>query len=191
MQAEVVVAIVAACGSLVVAGLSLASSLMTGRSQARSQESLESFKANLARQEAAAKRRNDDKQAQLDALQTSIRAIQEFRDHLQLALTSADDGLRLPSALKQLEERRERIFVCYQESLAILGQEEKFLLHKAKNQALSADQIAHLAWKDLELTSKMEPSQRLELLEIRAELGDVLDKLRDIRSDTFMELVRG
>src|ERR1044072_9788874 len=114
MQAEVVVAIVAACGSLVVAGLSLASSLMTGRSQARSQESLESFKANLARQEAAAKRRNDDKQAQLDALQTSIRAIQEFIDHLQLALTAADDGLRLVPALKQLEERRERIFVCYQ-----------------------------------------------------------------------------
>src|ERR1051326_7433198 len=115
MDTTVIIALTSAIASLLVALISLITALITNRNSLRTAVSLERLKHTLARSNRAFEMGDSELGSSLEALKLAMRAIQKFKDEIQLIIFAYGASLDSVEALERLEAARQHIFQIYEE----------------------------------------------------------------------------
>src|SRR5689334_19315226 len=136
MTTEVLIAIIASAASLLVAFVSLISSIITSRQSSRSTEIVESLRFRLEKRKSTEVMGDEYLKQNIKSLDVLIQAIQQMKDIVQLILNATDSSLDSKSAQKSISEAREQLFKSYQEQSPNLDESGNKGAHEAKNIAL-------------------------------------------------------
>ncbi len=180
---EIKLAIIAAAGSLLVAFVSLATSLLSNKQSKKTQESIERLRFDLSKEESREKIIEDDKVTTLAALGSAIQHMAEVKDVLQLILTAPRRSLDSKSALEKMAAARAGLFSCYEGQCSVLSGREQSLVHKAKNIALVMDTNLKKYAGRKRYVAAFTNDQKDELLGLRQSLTEIQDLLRDSRTN--------
>lgn len=109
-----------------------------------------------------------------------------MKDVLQLILRANDQSMDSESARKGVSDRRNQIFMLYEEQLPNLGENEASIAHRAKNNALEIEMYIIETLKHTCYASEMHEECRQQLLGYRNELTDTQQLLRDIKATVLI-----
>ena len=187
MDAKILATIVTGGFALVVAVFSLLTSIITNRSSGKVTRKVEAMKQEFARAESKGLLMDKEISSSLDSLKKSLHAIQNFKDELQLILSSVSGSLDIETAFQLVDSARAKLFSTYEESYAHLNESEAMACHRAKNITLRiAEQIKRFFEQSCNSVD-MSTEQREILLRFRNELTDCQQLLRDSRTDRLVE----
>lgn len=179
MSSEILIAIIMAVASLLVAVVSLITSLMSNRQNARQLKELETLRFELANKQAAQKISDDYLLKDLEAVDAIIQAIQRLKDMLQLVLNARGENLDSVSTLEDITKIRQHIFERYEASLPGLKDSDARCAHRAKNQALVIETKLREYLHKTSYVSELSEKQKQAILDLRNSLTDSQDQLRD------------
>ena len=182
------VAFITAVSSLSVAFIGLVTSILSQRKSARAQKEIEELKFKLSRNSFHDEIRSKHLIDNTKALQASIRVIQEIKDELQLIITSEDDSFESSLALERFTILREKVFLLYEKSIAILKDDDIKVFHRAKNQTRQLELLLNSRLKIGHYTSCLLKEDRAQLAKMRFELTDMQNVLRDARETNIFML---
>jgi hypothetical protein len=191
MSTEVKIAIITSIASLLVAIVSLISSIINSRQSTQSAQMVETLKFELSEKKSRQAIRDKYLDRAVESLDALIRAIQRYKDIVQLILTATGESMDTESAMKSISTFRTAIFECYEEQLPELEDWEKEGAHKAKNVALT---IERRLQEDLEGTyyvSVLSEEQKRVLEDLRNNLTDTQNVLRDSRTIRLVKWIQG
>jgi hypothetical protein len=165
MDKSLLVALVAAATSTLVAIVGLIAATMTNR-RSKTDEFAD---AALS--------------ATLEALKQGMRAIQNLKDEIQLILSSIEDSLDSQEAVSRLDKARDSLADTFGENHPHLDKIEALALHTAKGAAFSVSGVVQAGLRGKMYASDIPASARTKLLELRSQLTDQQNVLRDSRTD--------
>ena len=180
---ELTLAIIASVTSFVVAVISLLTALLSSRQSSRSEQMLEKFRDDLEHERATEAMSDQHLNDNLKALQANIETIQRIKDEIQLVLSAVESSLDTKSAIEYVRAAREALFDCYEKNLADLSDSDAKACHRAKNYALQVENTLQSGLNQCANASDLSDSCRQRLLELRVQLTDLQQVLRDSRSD--------
>ena len=183
MSNELVLALVASGTSLVVAIVGLIASLITIRQTTRADRDIETLKHDFSRALASDALADGEFSQSTKALQLAIQAIQLVKDEIAITLSKIAERLDRDATLKRVGTARQGLFECHEQSMAFLSVEEERVLHQAKNTALAVERLVEEELLQNESGSGISPSGAEQLVELRLQLTDLQQMLRDYRSD--------
>ncbi len=186
MSNELALALVASGTSLVVAIVGLIASLITIRQSTRADRDIEALKHELARKQAAGAMADGEFNQSTKALQVAIQSIQLVKDEIALALSEIAVRLDRDATLKRMGAARQGLFECHEQHMAFLNAQEERLLHQAKNSALAVERLVEEELLQTEIGSGISPGGVERLMELRLQLTDLQQQLRDHRSDRLV-----
>lgn len=164
MSNEILAAIIASVAALIVAIISLVSSLK-----------LQALKSSrLLSDQHLAKN--------CEALDCLIIEIQKMKDIVLLILKAEDKSFDSKNAIIDITENRKNLFLCYQNYLPHLNKHEAATAHKAKNLTLSIEKAIRESLVDKLYVSEIDNGQKSFFIESRVELTDIQNILRDSKT---------
>jgi len=183
MKLEIVIVLITSATSFVVAIIGLAAAILSNIQSKRSEKELEMIRFQLDIQKTSFSLRKNELEKRIKSLNSLISSIQKFKDCLQVILheSSLDNEYILKSIIKV----RLELFRCYEDEMPYLTKEELKASHSAKNLALTIEQeITKLLKKKLK--GSFSDKNRSSLLELRNQLTDCQNLLRDTRTEAFI-----
>lgn len=183
MSTELVLALVASGTSLVVAVVGLIASFITIRQTTRADRDIEALKHVLSRKLASDALADGEFSQSTKALQLAIQAVQLVKDEIAIALSEIAVRLDKDATLKRVGAARQGLFECHEQSMAFLSAQEERILHQAKNTALAVERLVEEELLQNEIGSGISPGGIEQLVELRLQLSDFQQILRDHRSD--------
>lgn len=189
MSKEVVVALIAAGGAVVVSVLAFLGSLATMKSNARLQKSLEADKARAAQALLALSLGDKEFVATQDALHRAVSSIQRLKDEIQLLLNSVSGSMPIASLEKRLSEQVDELMKTYEDCSVHFNKEEDRAVHDAKNLSLRWSQLVATTPIAYSEDGQLSAELSSQLLRIREDLSEAQQKLRDSRSLRFEQRV--
>lgn len=190
MNIELYVAYIAACTSVLVAVVGLITSIITKRQATRSEKLIETLRHELSQKETTVALTDKHLSEALTSLQLAITAIQSVKDEIQLILASIETSLDSDTAIKRITSARERLFACFESELANLNKKEDGAFHKAKNHSLIIENFIRKVLNDKPYTSQLSKEEKRHLLDLRNDLTDLQQILRDSRAGRLIERIR-
>lgn len=177
MDEKILLALIVAGTSVVVAFVSLCASLLTSRNASRSARFIEELRADLQTSSSARQVADTELKTTLQSLKGSMTAIQIVKDEIQLALAASSDDADREECLRRLRIAKDNLFKAYQDNHPNLTREESAALHKAKNAVADLDRqfVSEAAYAALYAT--------------RERLSDLQDLLRDSLATRLIERV--
>ncbi|MFH0735866.1 MAG: hypothetical protein V1773_15245 [bacterium] len=172
MQTEILVAIVAAVGSLILGVINSIISYL---------KIIKPIKAEKEIEYRIAKEKERDKliferfDKSCQAVKIAIVQIQEVKDILQLIVDNKDGCLLFDNVLNELIKIRGNIFTTYEKLLPDLEKEDSKFYHNVKNSIYHLEQYI----KELKNFSNLEPAVLSTIQEFRINLSEEQNKLRD------------
>ena len=191
METKVLLAIIAGVFSLLVALISLASSIISNRSTIRTTKALEQLKHSLAYQTRATEIADNELLSTLDVLMAAMQAIQKTKDETLLILNAFSDSLFVKDALSLIQDARKGLFAAYEKDHGRLSPTEQLSFHAAKNTALNIENALIADLKSKEYASQMSKETELKLSELRNRLTECQQLLRDSRTDRILKRTLG
>lgn len=188
MSKELIIALAASVTSLIVAVISLISTVINNRHATNSTKELEILKKELARQTIRDNLQDSQLSNSIQSLKDAIQAIQMLKDELQLILQATESSLDTPSAVDYIRSARNNLFKCFESNLGNLGQLESKVFHKSKAIAIEIETIIVNGLKYHENASLLSTEDRKSLVEHRLALTEVQQMLRDCRDNLFCEM---
>ena len=189
MDTEVMIAVITASVSLIVALVSLISTIISNRQNRKTAAGIESLKYEFTNRRETKELSDKYLNKSIESLGCLIQAIQRVKDILQLIVSAPDDSLDSETAMGLISEARESLFTCYEDHLAHLGNESSEYAHKAKNRTLTVEQHIRLWLKDESITSALSDEEKDTLRESRLFLSDMQNVLRDKRTGIMYERI--
>jgi hypothetical protein len=186
METSVVVALVSGAISLVVAGGSLVASWITSRTSAKNSRGLEGLKYSFAESTKAQEIADREFLAALDATKESMQAIQQMKEETQLLLSAIDTSLGSDEAVARMSDAREALMVGYKNHHPILSETEAQALHRAKELARVAEELARKALSSHRYASELDAQTRQVLADVREQLTEQQNLLRDSRMERLV-----
>lgn len=186
MSNELTLALVASGTSLVVAIVGLIASLITIRHSTRASRAIELLKHELARKQASDALADGEFTQSTKALQVAIQSIQQVKDEIALALSEIAVRRDKDATLKRMGAARQGLFECHEQQMAFLNAHEERILHQAKNSALAVERLVEEELLLTEVGSGISPGGAERLMELRLQLTDLQQQLRDHRSDRLV-----
>jgi hypothetical protein len=110
-----------------------------------------------------------------------------MKDIVQLILSAIETSLDADIAIQEVTDAREQLFNSYEKHLACLNDEEALAFHNAKNQALKIESFLKLNLDDKTDVSLLTLEQKRHLYELRTELTDTQNLLRDSRTERLIQ----
>ena len=187
MNTQVLIAMTASISSLIVAMISLINSVISNRQSARSTRMIEALRFELEVRKSTQRMSDDYLLQSLESLSILIQAIQRTKDVLQVIISDVDSSVDSESAIEDIVEAREQLFKCFGEQLPNLREGEAHGAHAAKNKALDIETLLRKDLQGKSFASEWSASQKLALLELRNDLTDAQNLLRDSRSAQMMK----
>lgn len=184
---QLTIALITSATSLIVAFLGIIVSLVNSRNSARATKEVERLKFDLAK--SAAKNAISDAHfnESVKALQVAIQSIQILKDQIQIILNASARIFNPQILVQDISDARTRMFSSYEEQMVNLGEEEGKLFHKAKNTSFHIEQIVKEALIRDGNSFKLVDKEKTKLKDIRAELTEIQQILRDKRAGKVME----
>ncbi|HEY2289786.1 MAG TPA: hypothetical protein VGM86_03700, partial [Thermoanaerobaculia bacterium] len=139
MNEKILLAMIAAAASAIVAFVSLCTSFLTSRNSSRSARSIEELKADLQASSSARQITDTELKDSLQSLKGSMKAIQIVKDEIQLALAASSDNADREECQRRLKVAKDNLFKAYQDNHPNLTRAESVALHKAKNAVADLD----------------------------------------------------
>lgn len=189
MDIEVIIAIIASITALVVAVVGLVTAIINNKHSARTAKSIEELRFEFSQTQARDTLSNTHLDEVLGALVSAIQAIQLVKDEIQMILSAPEDSLDASSAIHRIERAREKIFACYEEKGAILSEWETVMVHRAKNISLSVEYHMKEGLRNKDSASLLPEGKYRKIFELRAELTDIQQSLRDSRTDRLLRRI--
>jgi len=186
VSTELIIALIAAGTSVLVAIISLIVSVISNRQSARSSKEIEKLKYDFSRASALETLNDSQLSESLKALQLAIKSIQRVKDEMQVVLSASEMPTELKSLMEGIRSAREQMFACYEEQMATLDNDDARIVHKAKNTSL---QVEALIKRSLPTNAKQItlPEELHEpLLTLRMNLTELQQSLRDSKADKLM-----
>jgi len=183
MPKEVIVALIAAFGSLAVSVIALTTAWFTARYNGRLQRQLEVQKATIANEALATAIADKELHAGLDALQRGVASIQALKDEIQLVLSSVAGSLPAESLVKRVIERRDTLMRTYEECSAVLLRQDDRAMHQAKNLGFALSHFVETGPPAYADTGVLSAQYAGQLSRIRDGLSEAQQVLRDSRSE--------
>ena len=185
---EVKTAIITAGVSLVVALLSAITALINGRVSSRTSKSLELLKYTLAIDARQAELSSSETVEALASLRLSMQAIQRLKDEIQLITNATETSLSAKEALDRVRDSAHAVLETYQQKHPYLESDEALVLHRAKNTAFSVQNILTNGLHGKKYASQLAPEIVKALQELRTDLTESQNLLRDLKTDRFVHL---
>ena len=186
MSNELALALVASGTSLVVAVVGLIASLVTIRHSTRASRAIELLKHELARKQASDVLADGEFAQSTKALQIAIQSIQQVKDEVALALSEIAVRRDKDATLRRMGAARQGLFECHEQQMAFLSAHEERVLHQAKNVALAVERLLEEELLQTEIGSSISPDGAGRLMELRLQLTDLQQQLRDHRADRLV-----
>ncbi|MFA6029149.1 MAG: hypothetical protein WC969_04760 [Elusimicrobiota bacterium] len=187
MDSKVLIAIVTSGVSIIVAGISLVASIINTKQMGRSNLEVEKLRHELSKQERREAAADAHADASLTSLQSAIRAIQIFKDEMQVILAAVEKSLDSETAISHVLQAREKVFSLYEEVLPNLEKQDADIFHGAKNRCLSVQNLLQKRLKEMRFVSELSNDDRQQLYEYRSLLTDAQQTLRDSRADKLAQ----
>lgn len=182
MKTEILIVIIASTASLIVALISLITSIVTNR------HSLKMMKVNN-RFKFISKLDNNSLEKKFSSLDSIICLIQEMKDQMQLIVADSNESIDSVSAIKEIEKCREKMFNCYENNLPNLSDEERQYAHTTKNQIHGIEIFIKKSLKGRRFASEIDTDSKKQLQEQRSELTEYQDLIRDVKMTLFTNLI--
>jgi len=167
METTLVVSVVAAATSVIVA-------VVSGLMSRRTARSLEELKVEVGTRQAARERRDDESRAVIGHLQKLIASVQNVKDAALLVHDVASETADLTSIKRTLEDAVRALANSFSDAAAHLSDEELSAAHTAKE----------VAWR-LQFSANLKSIDRLDAM--RTELSTLQTQLRQLRIQRLTE----
>ncbi|HXO67958.1 MAG TPA: hypothetical protein VN838_03255 [Bradyrhizobium sp.] len=186
-----IVALVAACASLLVATIGLAATIVANRRSNKNAATIENLKHSLLEASKAREIEDSHLSQSVEGLAQGMQAIQNLKDEILLILGSIEDSLPSAMALQRVESAREILFDSFEKNHPALNRTEEIALHKAKNLAHAIQQLLIAELHNMSFSSELSPDARSRLTEFRLGLTESQNVLRDSRNERILRRVIG
>jgi len=191
MARSVIVALVTAGASLLVAIVSLFTAIITSRFSSRTSASIELLRQSLAESSKAKDFADAELLAAVAALRHAMQAVQNVKDEIQLIDASIEDSLESAEAISRIRKARDSLSEIFEAEHPYFNLTEHAALHRAKAISVEAYSVLHKGLRDQKHASLLIPEARQWLGELRFELTDVQSLLRDSRDDRILRRTLG
>lgn len=191
MDKSLIVALVAACASLLVATIGLAATIVANRRSNKNAATIENLKHSLLEASKAREIEDSHLSQSVEGLAQGMQAIQNLKDEILLILGSIEDSLPSAMALQRVESAREILFDSFEKNHPALNRTEEIALHKAKNLAHAIQQLLIAELHNMSFSSELSPDARSRLTEFRLGLTESQNVLRDSRNERILRRVIG
>ncbi len=188
METKIIIALITACGAFLVSIISLLTAIINNRANTKAAHAIELIKQSFEQGSYARELINNEDRSSLDALKNALISIQKFKNELQLILSAIGSGLLSEVALDRISLVREELFKIYENYHSNLNDLEKKSLHTSKGIGL---EIQETLFNDLNAkknASELSSENRLKVIELRNELSEQQQSLRDSRIDRVIQL---
>ncbi len=191
MEVKIMIAMIAGATSLFVAVLSLLATLISSRSSRKATENLEGFKQSFLEKEKMRDIEDHELVAVLEELMCGLNSIQKVKNDILVVLNAYEDNLSTEEALTLIKNARVNLFSSYENGFGRLNITEKRSYHAAKNCALSIETILLSDLKSKIYAGQLAYETKNKVKELRDELSDHQNVLRDNRTDRIMRRTLG
>jgi len=191
LDKSLIVALVAACASLLVATIGLAATIVANRRSNKNAATIENLKHSLLEASKAREIEDSHLSQSVEGLAQGMQAIQNLKDEILLILGSIEDSLPSAMALQRVESAREILFDSFEKNHPALNRTEEIALHKAKNLAHAIQQLLIAELHNMSFSSELSPDARSRLTEFRLGLTESQNVLRDSRNERILRRVIG
>ncbi len=189
MSTEISIAIIASVASLAVAIVSLLTAIISVRQNAHTNKEIEILRDKFTRRHSKEEFSDTYLNEALRALQESIKVIQRFKDEIQIILSATENSLDSDIAISRIEAAREEMFSTFEKNLPNLNEQEARAFHRSKNCALAVENyLRKTLEKKLNVSAMTKESYR-RLIELRGQLTDSQQLLRDSCSDRLARIL--
>lgn len=187
MESKITVAVIAAVISLLVAIISLIGTLISSKTTARTARGLEFLKHELLRSSKTIEFADSELNSSLSALKEALRAIQKIKNEIQLIINAINSSLDSDEALTKITTAREHLFATYESGHPNLNDIEIDAYHTAKDTALTIENVIRSQLKNKKYASNLSQNVRKNLIELRRQLTDTQQLLRDSKTDRLVQ----
>jgi hypothetical protein len=125
--------------------------------------------------------------AETRALQLGIETIQRVKDEVQLILSAIKSSLDSTTAQERITNAREKLFLDYEEQMPLMNDSEKVIFHQSKSIALQIEQLIKSHLSEHPDASCLSDETKRNLLNLRDNLTEKQNLLRDYRSNRIAE----
>jgi len=183
---KIQVAVIGCVSAVVVAVVSLLTGVVAALNASRTARGVEQLKRSS--EESREKRSIDDGQLKeaMDALRQALRAIQYYKDRIQLVLSERTTPLDAESAMEMLVGGRERLLETYESRHPELTEEEADELHGAKDISVLVTNRCCDFLRDKPQVVDLPSELRMLLISARADLSDIQLRLRESTNHRLM-----
>ncbi len=189
MNSEVGIAMIAAIVSLVVASVSFIAAVFTNRQSAKAAKNLEELKFALSRSQAREQMRDNTFTDMMTGLKAGLQVIQRVKDEIQLILSAVGNSMSAEVALGRFGESRTRMLEVYAQQHMNLAEENREILHQAKNVVVTMESTLQRGLSQRALASELDDESRRQLLALRDQLSGLQHGLRDAMTFHLMERI--
>ena len=190
MEVKILVALVAAGCSIIIALIGLITSFITNRSTNKTLLSIERYKNEKLLQSKNREFQNEQLSKYFQSLKDALISLQTMKDNSLIIINSVKGSLTQEEAIKLASEGVNSIFTAYKGNIDDLdsggiGIREKF--HQAKEIALSIQNIVSKTVKSDSELYIIDSNLRNELTLLRNEISDIQTYLLNEKSDKLLE----
>lgn len=182
MSAEIIIAMVTAVASLVVA-------IVSSRQSARAQKLIEELKFELEKKRSAKAMGDEYFKQSIESADRLIRSIQQLKDILQLITSAHEASMAGEAAIKLAAPLCQDLVRHYEQELPNLNDVESEAAHRVKNKALAIEMILREALRDKAWVSELSEEQRRSLVRLRNDLTEDQHILRDSKMTRLADRV--
>lgn len=191
MPGEMMLAVIAALTSLLVALISLIASVLSSRQSTKAARQLEEMRHSFEMEREREKEREANRlqrlQVQLESSKASSRAIQNMKNEVQLVLSAVATSLDSASALAGIASSRKALFKVYEDTHVDLAEQERDVLHNAKNLTLKVEEVLTEALGKVPYASEIPDEVRQSVVQLRNELTECQRFLLDSRLELALD----
>jgi CheY-like chemotaxis protein len=186
VSTELIIALIAASTSVLVAIISLIVSVISNRQSARSSQEIEKLKYDFSRASALETLNDSQLSESLKALQLAIKSIQRVKDEIQVVLSAIEMPAEPKPLMEGVKLAREQMFACYEEQMATLDNDDARIVHKAKNTSLQVEALIKRSLPTKTELITLPEEMHEPLSNLRMNLTELQQSLRDSRADKLM-----
>jgi hypothetical protein len=187
METKIIIALIAGGFSLLVAIISLITSIITGRHSGKIARDIELMKQSFAQQVSTKAITDAALQESLEALKIALQKIQQLKDEIQIILSAIGSSLDAKAAMNAISNARKDLFEVYEEKIANFNEAESKACHQAKNISLAVEEFLLHSLSSKENASDLIDEERIRLTALRNELTEIQQLLRDSRTDRLVQ----
>jgi len=187
METKILITLITAGSALIVALISLFTSLITNRQSLKSSYNLEVMKQSFEKSSFTRSIIDNEMKCSLESLKLALQAIQQVKDEIQLIISAVGSSLSSDIAQKRIKSARENLFNTYEKHHPYLNDIEKDTFHKTKDIGLSIEEMLMRSLQSKRFASDIPNNILTILIQFRHDLTDLQQSLRDSRIERLIK----